>query len=414
MTTIDMRRLDCGATLVTERIDGVSSAAIDWLVPAGCAYEPEPRQGAGAMWSELLVRGSGTLDSRGAADAFDRLGAGRACEVGMLFMRLHATLLGERAGGVLPLLADMVLRPRMAEEAVEPSRDLALQALESLRDNPQERATLAARARHFPSPFNRSGMGTEEGLRALTRADLASAWSRLAVPSGSIIAAAGRVDPDAMAADLNRLLDGWSGAHAEPARGPAPARGYAHEPDETNQVQILLVHDAPSERDEASSVLERIVVSVLSGGMSGRLFSEVREKRGLCYSVSAGYRGDRDFGSVTAYVGTTPERAQESLDVLVAELGRIGAPAGAVTPEEFQRAVIGMKSRLVFSGESTGARAGAIASDTHRLGRARTLDELARRIDAVTLDQVNAYLAGRTLGTVTVQTLGPRELKPPL
>ena len=114
---------------------------------------------------------------------------------------------------------------------------------------------------------------------------------------------------------------------------------------------------------------------------------------------------------MTAYVGTTPERAQESLDVLFAELERIQSPAGKVEKDEFDRARIGMKSRLVFSGESTAARAGALAGDWHRLGRARSLDEMAAQIDAVTLDQVNDYLSKRSMGRMTVQTLGPAELK---
>src|SRR6185503_155644 len=110
---------------------------------------------------------------------------------------------------------------------------------------------------------------------------------------------------------------------------------------------------------------------------------------------------------------STPERAQESLDVLHAELERINTPDGRITPDEFWRAVVGMKSRLVFSGESTSARAGSLAADYHRLGRARSLDEMAGEIDRVTLDQVNAYLAGRELGRLTVQTLGPAALRPP-
>src|SRR5262249_20562126 len=134
---------------------------------------------------------------------------------------------------------------------------------------------------------------------------------------------------------------------------------------------------------------------------------------GLCYSVSAGYKGDRDFGGVTAYVGTTPQRAQESLDVLLAELRRIQNEAGAVTKEEFSRAIVGMKSRLVFSGESSAARALAIGADFFRLGRCRTLEELSREVDAVTLERVNEYLGRRQLGRTTIQTVGPAPLTPP-
>jgi predicted Zn-dependent peptidase len=130
--------------------------------------------------------------------------------------------------------------------------------------------------------------------------------------------------------------------------------------------------------------------------------------------VSASYTGNRDFGRALAYVGTTPERAQESLDVLLAELRRINTPEGKVTREEFDRAVTGFKSSLVFSGESTAARASALARDQFRLGRPRSLEELAAAIDAVTLEQVNDYLSTRSLGTLTVQTLGPAPLTPTL
>ncbi len=405
--------LSCGTPLVVETIPGVRSAAMTWLVPAGCAADPPHLEGISAMWAELICRGAGGLDSRAHADALDRLGAGRSTDVGTFYLRLGATTLGDRLIETFPLLVDMIRRPRMEENAVEPARDLALQAIESLKDDPQQRAMLAARARHHPAPINRSGLGTPEGLAAVTRADLVSGWSRAAVPGRSIIAAAGAVEPGPLAAALEGMLKGWTGTVAEPAMGPAAPRGYAHEVDESNQVQVVVVHDGPPEPSE-DSLLEKVVVSVLSGGMSGRLFTEVREKRGLCYSVSAGYRGDRDYGAVSAYVGTTPERAQESLDVLISELVRLHTPGGRVTEDEFRRAVVGMKSRLIFSGESTGARAAALAADMHKFGRPRSLDELSRKIDAVTLEQVNAYLARRRMGSLTIQTLGPAALNPPM
>src|SRR5262245_60611742 len=256
---------------------------------------------------------------------------------------------------------------------------------------------LLARARHHPEPINRSGLGTIEGINDCTRQELLAAWHQLARPRRSVIAIAGAVDADEAQPVLDRLLDDWRGDTPEPVVGRTPERGYAHEDDASTQVQIVVAYDAPSERSD-ESVLEKLAVSVLSGGMSGRLFSEVREKRGLCYSVSAGYRGDREYGVVTAYVGTTPERAQESLDVLLSELRRITTADGRVSQDEFDRARVGMKSGLVFSGESSTARAGALAVDFRRLGRPRSLEEVAGQIYAVTLDQLNAYLSRRKFG----------------
>jgi predicted Zn-dependent peptidase len=411
MAEITTTTLDCGATLVVEKNLTMRSLAARFLVPVGDAHDPETIEGRAPMWAELLLRGAGTLDSRAQADAFDLLGAMRSAENSRLHTRLSSTMLADRFARVAPLLVDTLRRPRFDESSVTAARELCLQSLASLADEPQERAVLAARARHYPSPLNRSGMGTEAGLRALTRERLVSDWGAFAQPKGTIIALAGNIDAAEAAGTLNGLLEGWAGEVAPRDDGPAAPRGYAHEHDDSSQVQIVVVHDAPREPSD-EVVLERILVSVLSGGMSSRLFTEVREKRGLCYSVNASYAPSKETGTVTAYVGTTPERAQESLDVLVAELNRINGEA-PITEEEFRRAVNGIKSRIVFSGESTAARAGALAADLHNRGRARSLDEIAEAVDKVSLDALNAYAASRTLGTLTIQTLGPSELCPP-
>lgn len=413
MSTIETRRLNCGMELIVERISGVRSAGLAWLVTGGSAREPDAKEGLGAMWSELLFRGAGSRDARAHADAMDRLGVSRDASVQTFFMKIGGVMLGERVVDALPLFTDMALAPLMDEASIEPVRDLCVQSIEALADDPHERVMLLARLMHAPAPLNRSGMGRIETLEALTRDDLVDEWRRLAKPKGSVIALAGEVDADAAESALNDLLSGWDGAAAEVAWGQPDSRGYHHESDETNQVHIAVVHDAPKESaDEA--LLERVVIAALSGGMSGRLFTEVREKRGLVYSVNASYGASRDFGRVAAYAGTTPERAQETLEVLLEQLRRLTKSGdGGVTESEFERAVVGMKSKLVMSGESTSARASSLATDWFRIGRPRSLEELSEAIDAVTLDQVNAYVAQRDLGEITVATVGPSALTPP-
>ena len=406
ITRID---LPCGMPLIVEHMGGVKSAAMSWLVPAGAASEPANRLGLSALWGELLCRGAGEHDSRAHADALDRLGVNRSVSPGGRFIRIGISLVGNRLNDALPLLVDVVRRPRFDAESIEPSRELALQAIRSLDDDPHERAVIAARANHLPDPLGRSNYGTVDGLQAVTRDDIISGWRTRALPGGSILALAGDVDAQHVASQLQALLDGWEGSSDEPAPGPTPQRGVHHIEDDTNQVQIVLVHDAPREADD-DAMLERVVTNVLSGGMSGRLFTEVREKRGLCYAVSAGYRGARDFGIASAYVGTTPERAATSLDVLREQLDLINTPDGRVTDEEFDRAIVGLKAGLVLSGESSSARASSLATDVHNLGRARSLDELATQIDAITLEDVHDYTARRSLGTTTIVTLGPEPI----
>ncbi len=409
MSRIRTFTLDCGMPLIVETMPGVRSMGLTWLIPAGSARDPEDRQGLSAIWAELLMRGAGDLDSRAQADSFDRLGAARGAGVETFYLGVSATLLGARLERVLPLVVDMVRRPRFEEAGLGPARDLCLQALDGLKDDPQERLMVLLKSCHAPPPINRSSLGTREGLERVSAADVKALWHERARPVGSILAMAGDVNADDAAGQLNTLLRGWSGSAAPVSWGSPTTRGYHHQVDEANQTHIAIAYDAPPEPDPGAWP-ERLAVAALSEGMSGRLFSEVREKRGLCYSVYASYAADAKYGRVVAYSGTTPPRAQETLDVLLGELKRIATPAGRVTQEEFQRASIGIKSRLVMSGESSSGRAGALARDWHRLGRARSLDELAGAIDGLTLQCVNEYLERRSLGELTVATIGPAGL----
>ncbi len=393
-----------------ERVEGARSASITWLVPAGAAHDPKKNCGISSVVSELLLRGAGEMDSRGLADAFDRAGVVRGIDPSVRHMAVTATTTGDRLDECLRLLTEVIRRPRFDPASVEPSKALALQSLASLADDPQERAVLGARTRHLPEPLNRSTYGDAEGIASITRDGAASWWDGHARPGGSVLGIAGDVDAAQIAGVLDDLLGSWSGSAPLIQTSGEPARGYAHDEEESNQCQIVMVQDAPGET-HADADYERLVVSVLSGGMSGRLFTQVREVRALCYAVSASYRADRDYGVVTSYVGTTPERAQEALDVLVEELNKINS--GDVTPEELARAKIGMRSRLVFSGESTGARASALAGDLYRIGRVRSLEDRLASIERITLDELNAYLRRRDTGRATIQTLGPSPLTPP-
>ncbi|MEX0875944.1 MAG: pitrilysin family protein [Phycisphaerales bacterium] len=409
-TSIRTHTFDNGLTLVTERMSGVQSAAIRWLIPAGAVFEDIHNLGTSAVCAEMLMRGAGDLDSKQQADAFARAGALRDAGNSIRYMQLSASMIGHRIDEAIPLLSDMVRRPRMTAEAFAPARELALQSIAARADDPQQRTALAARERHLPPPYNRNTLGTVQGVTDLAHESLCGWWEQHARPEGSVISVAGDIDHDALVEQFGSVNTDWNGRIEQPTPQTQPPRGYGHIEEDSSQVQVLIVHDAPPE-GHSDTMLEKLTISVLSGGMSGRLFTEVREKRGLCYAVSSSYRSDKDRGVVSNYVGTTPERAQESLDVLMSELMRINA--GDVTAEELKRARTGLKSRLIFSGESTGARAGAIGADLLNLGRARTLEEIIEKLDAITLDELNAYLRRRDFGTITTQTLGPSTLVPP-
>jgi predicted Zn-dependent peptidase len=141
--------------------------------------------------------------------------------------------------------------------------------------------------------------------------------------------------------------------------------------------------------------------------MSSRLFTEVREKRGLCYAVSAAYRTFKDLASISCYAGTTPDKAQETLDVVIAEFGRLGE---GISDGELQRAKVGLKSSLIMQSESSSARAGGIAGDYWLLGRVRSIEEIKQKLEATSVQSVLDCLRNNPFADYTVATVGPKKI----
>ncbi len=407
MPEIHQTTLPNGLRVVAEPMPGVQSLAMTLLTPAGLASQPIDKQGVAPILAEMVCRGAGGRTSREHVDALDTLGVQRSTDAQTRFFRLGATMIGSKIEAALPLLTDMLRAPTLDDKELAPSVDLAMQALDALDDEPQRRAMLELRHRHYPDPVGRSPLGIREHLDALTIDDVRKFWYERCVAGGSILGFAGSFDWDRLLAQVTDLLGDWGGS-ADPAAGTGKGvGGYHHLTAESTQVHIGLAYPAVAETDPRA-VLQQAATAVLSGGMSGRLFTEVREKRGLVYSVYASYAGQKDRGEVLAYAGTTAPRARETLEVLTAELSRLSE---GIDESEFGRAIVGMKSRLVMQGESSSARAAAIATDVYLFGHPRTLESYAAEVDAVTLDQLNAFIAEHRPGEMTIVTIGPEALR---
>jgi len=402
-----------GMKLAIEPIEGATTATIVWTVPVGSAGDPTGDLGAGEsnVLSEIILRGAGDHTSREFSDALDRLGVQRATSSSGYAITVSATCMAAQTEETLQLLCDMYLRPRIEADALEASRELALQSLGSLTDDPQHFVSIKINEIAIPTPFNQHGYGSVEGLNALTPESLHASWKRRCRPTGSIMGIAGAINPTKIRDLMERLLEGWRGVSVEPKETTSASRGSIYEKQVSSQTHMCLALPSPREADDAS-LPHRLMVRVLGGGgMSNRLFSEVREKRGLCYSVGMNYGCGRDRGLSTIYAGSTPERASETLACIRTELGRM---AQGVTEGEFTRAIIGLKSGIVMGGESTMARAAALAGDIFRRGHVRTLAEVVATVDRLTLQQVNDHaaqaLAPQRIDECALAVVGPEPL----
>jgi predicted Zn-dependent peptidase len=402
-----LHTLPNGMVLLGERMAGVSSAAMTLLLPAGVANDPADSIGAATVLAELTLRGAGTRPSKELTDHLDRLGLQRSSSVGVNHTRYGSAALAPRVLEGLGTYADIIRRPMLPADQVHQAKELALQALAGIDDDPRTKVLLKLREVHWPEPFGRNAMGVAEHVESIDHAKVKSEHAARFRPQGTILAVAGAIEFRSLVDRVESLFGGWQGASRPLAVGSRPSQQIVYEQADSEQTHIGIAWPSVPET-HPDYYAARLASEVLSGGMSGRLFTEVREKRALCYSVGASYASYPGAASLLGYAGTQPERAQATLDQFLHEVHRM---AEGVTQAELERARIGLKASTIMSGESSGSRAGSIAHDYFTRGRIRTLDEIKRDIDAVTLDRVNAYLKLNRPGPFTVVVVGPKELR---
>ncbi|MEM9701411.1 MAG: pitrilysin family protein [Planctomycetota bacterium] len=411
----EVRTLPNGLTVLIEPMRRVRSAAFNLLVPAGSAHDPPGKNACAAMLCDLLTRGSGELDNRGFTHALDNLGVNRGESVGAGFLSVSAATLAENLPQALRIYRDLFRAPHLPEDEFAPAADGLRQSLRAVEDEPSHRVMLELRRRTYPAPWGLPTDGTLAGLDALTHADVAAHYQTCVRPNHAVLAVAGHVEPDEWFALAEECFGDWD-EKPDPPLEPGP-RGPArdHLDHEGAQTHIALALPAAAYGEEGYYEAWA-AAAILGGGMSSRLFTEVREKRGLCYSVSASLSGLKTGPSPSApqegrlfcYAGTTAERAQQTLDVLLEELARLKE---GVTENELTRCVARAKSGLVMSQESTTARASALARDWRHLARLQPLSETLAAVEALTADSVTAYLQSRPVDPPTALTLGPAALE---
>lgn len=396
-----------GLTLLAERMDHVRSAALNFLVPAGCVYDPDNQLGQASVLSEMMTRGAGKRDSRALSLALDNLGVDRDESVGQLHQRFWGATLASNLPAALEVYADILRRPHLPHEELDAVRALALQDLQSLEDDPKAMAMVELRRRYWPLPLGRDRRGTPSGLKHITGASIRKHYERTFRPEEIILSVAGNIDWPRLLDQVERLFGDWHGPKAPPLKLKKAVGGRGHVKKDTTQTQIAIAYPSVA-FGQPEYYAAQGAVQVLSGGMAARLFTEVREKRGLCYSVWASYQTFKDRACILCYAGTTNERAQETLDVTLAELHRLAA---GVSEEEVQRVRAGLKSSVIMQEESTSARAGALASDWYYLGRVRPIEEVQAAIDSLSPAQIVSYVKKHPPRDMTVVTLGPKALK---
>jgi predicted Zn-dependent peptidase len=405
----DIHTLNNGMVLLGEPMEAVQSVAFDFMLPAGAACLPEGYCGAGNVIADWIFRGAGERDSRRLSDALDGLGLARGRSLGSSHIVIGGTLEAGNLTPALDLHADIILRAHLKQDQFELARQLAVDEVLSLDDDPRQKVMLKLREQFYPSPLGRSTVGEIAELKALTPEMSRSIIQERFNLSQTIFSVAGKYDFDAICRQMEKLFETGRREGIETVTLGSKGDRYTHIDNDGAQVHIGLMTEMvkPTDVDYYNA---RVAISVLSGGMSARLFTEVREKRGLCYAIGARYHGLKEAAGVMCYAGTTPDKAQETLDCIIGEFDHLG---DGISDEEIARAKVGLKSALILQSESSSSRAGAIGSDYYILDRIRSLDEIKDRIEQTTADSVLSFLRSNKFRDFTVVTIGPKQVKVP-
>ena len=411
MSKHQLTELATGERVISERVPGVRSVALGFWIGAGSRDEPEARAGVSHFIEHLLFKGSSRYSAQEIAEIFDELGGELNAATSRETTVVYARIPDDRLERALDVMADMVFRPTFSD--VDSEREVVLEEIAMVEDTPNDLVhDIAAEAVFGTHPLGRPVIGRAEVISSVSRRALSGYHRRAYQGEKIVIAAAGSVRHADLVSLLSERLEGAATGPGLAARKPARANGrpsVRFQQKDTEQYHVCLSAPGISRVDDrrfAASLMDAIV----GGSASSRLFQEIREKRGMAYSVYSYSSQYGDTGQIGVYVGTREDNLAECIEIAIAELTDLAG--GNVRPDELARAKENLKGRILLSLESTSARMTRLGKSTVTDTPLLTPEEIVRRLEAVTAAEV-AELAAALLAPerLSVAGIGPDEAR---
>jgi predicted Zn-dependent peptidase len=403
--SVEITRLPSGLVVITDAMAHLETASLGVWVGAGSRDERADEHGISHLLEHMAFKGTSRRTARQIAEEIEAVGGDLNAATSIETTAYYARVLRADVPLALDVLSDILTDPAFDPQELRREQNVIVQEIGAAEDTPDDLIWDRLQEVAFAGqPIGRSVLGTPATVRSFDRARLAAYLARNYRAPDMVIAAAGAVDHQAVVAHVGRAFSSFAGP-AAPA--PEPARfvgGSRVESRDLEQVHIALAMQGLPQRDPNLYSLQ-VFTNILGGGMSSRLFQEVREQRGLCYSIYTFHSPYADCGVFGLYAGTDSADVAELMRVVVDE---INVAAETVNEAEIGRAKAQMKAGLLMALESSGARAEQLARQIINWGRPIALDEIIAKIEAVTVDTARA--AGRALigwGRPAIAALGP-------
>ncbi len=402
--SVEVTRLANGFRVATDRMDHVETAAIGVWIGIGARHEVPRLNGVSHMLEHMAFKGTERRSAQDIVNEVESVGGQINAYTSRENTAYYLRVLAEDVPLAVDILADILQHSTFESGELERERAVILQEIGQCADTPDDLIFDQFQEVAYPDQaLGRSILGTAANVRALDRAALADYMSAQYGADRMVLAASGKVDH----ASLVRLAEDAFGAMAPLGKAaPEPARyqgGHRAEQRELEQLHLVLGYAGVAYEDPDFYTLGALS-SLLGGGMSSRLFQEVREKRGLVYSIYSFHAAYKDGGLFGIYAGTGPDEVRELMPVVLDELARIG---DTVTEEEIARVKAQLKAGLLMAMENTRSRAERLGQHLLVFGRPIPAAEIVERIDAVDAAAIGRLAAGVFAGAPTLAALGP-------
>jgi predicted Zn-dependent peptidase len=386
--TVRQDQLKNGFRIVSEHMPGLQSAAIGIWVTAGGRHERIEQNGIAHFLEHMAFKGTERRSSLQIAEAIEDVGGYINAYTSREVTAYYARVLKDDVALAMDVIGDIVLNPVFDPREIEVERGVILQEIGQAYDTPDDVIFdwLQEQSYH-DQPLGRTILGPTERVSSFSREDLSGFVAEHYGPEQMILSAAGAVDHEA----LMKMAEEMFG-HLQPRKGlvPEAARftgGEARQEKDLEQAHFALALESPGYRDDGIYTAQ-IYSTALGGGMSSRLFQEVRESRGLCYTIFAQTGAYADTGTTTIYAGTSADQVAELATITIDEMKRA---ADDMSEEEVARARAQMKAGMLMGLESPSNRAERLARLVQIWGRVPSLEDTVAKIDAVSTEDVRAF-----------------------
>ena len=405
---IRQTRLDGGIRVVTERMPDAHSVTTGFWVDAGSRDETTELAGASHFLEHLLFKGTDTRSARDIAEAIEAVGGDMNAFTTKEYTAFYTRVLDADIDLGLDILSDIMWAPAFRADEIEAERQVILEEILMHEDEPADLVhDLFTEALYPGHPLGREVLGDKSTITAMSRDQICSYFTEFYRPEAIVVAAAGNLDHDDVVAGIELRYAGRSGNRpSRRAPSVAPPKSLVVNTRPTEQAHVVVGVRALARDDDDRFALAALN-QVLGGGMSSRLFQEIREKRGLVYSVYSYRAAYLETGSLSVYAGTSPAQVHEVLDLIHTELD--GMVASGVSERELDMAKGHLKGSLALSLEDSASRMTRIGRGILLHDEVLRFEELVARTEAVTLDDV-ARVADRVLTNDRVlAVVGPFE-----